>query len=159
MKLRTGPIQETEKLLVVEDQRKPGRCWRRTVMTARAAEDELRKAGSTWTPRELGSSIFRNAPMNFVLPAGKYQAIRVVLGAGADRTGGVLPPVCHLSMAEKAVWRPPSPEQIAAWRAWEELKAAHGEEMQSFVKWLPVPVGDGRALGRSPFCIQEVGKS
>jgi stage II sporulation protein R len=143
LQVRDRILKETEKLLVVEDQEKALAvlaAYRDDL--ARAAEDELRKAGFNYDATvELGEFDFPERAYEFgVLPAGKYQAIRVVLGAGGGQNWWcvLFPPVCHLSMAEKAGVEAPSPEQIKLrWRAWEELKAAHGEEMQqALVKWL-----------------------
>ncbi len=143
LQVRDRILKETEKLLVVED--------RETALAvlaanrenlARAAEDELCKAGFNYGAAvELGEFEFPERAYEFgVLPAGKYQAIRVVLGAGGGQNWWcvLFPPVCHLSMAESTGGGAASPEQIKLrWKAWEDLKAAHGKEMkEALVKWL-----------------------
>ncbi|NLW56196.1 MAG: stage II sporulation protein R [Firmicutes bacterium] len=143
LRVRDRILKETEKLLVVEDREKAlAVLAAHREDLARAAEEELRKAGLNYNAGvELGEFEFPERAYEFgVLPAGKYQAIRVVLGAGGGENWWcvLFPPVCHLSLAEKTADDTLSPEQIKLrWKAWEELKAEYGEDLkQALVKWL-----------------------
>lgn len=142
LQVRDRILKETEKLLTVEDREKAlAVLAANREYLARAAEDELKKAGFNYGAAvELGEFAFPERRYEFgVLPAGKYQAVRVVLGTGGGENWWcvLFPPVCHLSLPEKTADRR-SPEQIRLrWKAWERLQAEHGEDMkQALVEWL-----------------------
>lgn len=93
-----------------------------------AALDELRRNGYVYSARvRIGRFTFPEKEYPFgVLPAGEYNALRVILGEGNGRNWWcvLFPPVCHLTMEEKP--KNQGEEVRLRWRAWENL--AHRKE-------------------------------
>ena len=109
----------------------------------KAAEDELARHGFSYSATvSLGEYGFPARQYEFgVLPSGKYQALRVVLGEGQGRNWWcvLFPPVCHMVMAEK---KPASEQETIRlrWKALEDLQANKDELMKKawaeWAKWL-----------------------
>jgi stage II sporulation protein R len=104
-----------------------------------AAEDELRKHGFAYRASvEVGEFNFPERHYEFgLLPAGQYQALRVVLGKGQGQNWWcvLFPPVCHLTMAEK---KPATEGETIClrWKALEDLQKNRKELAEkAWVEW------------------------
>ena len=103
-----------------------------------AAEDELKRHGFPYRAAvDVGEFGFPERHYDFgVLPAGKYQALRVVLGQGQGRNWWcvLFPPVCHLTMADQTV-KEVEPIHLR-WKALEDLLDRKDElQKKAWVEW------------------------
>lgn len=103
-----------------------------------AAEDELKRHGFPYRAAvEVGEFGFPERRYDFgVLPAGKYQALRVVLGQGQGRNWWcvLFPPVCHLTMDDRTA-KEAEPIRLR-WKALEDLRERKEElEKKAWVEW------------------------
>lgn len=117
-----------------------------------AAQDELRRHGSTYPVQvEMGRFSFpTRAYGTKILPAGEYEAVRVVIGRGNGRNWWcvIFPPLCFLNVdtgnhLRRVEVRPTPQEQEARLRViirWETEVAPH--------LVLPTPVTYGLAVPR-----------
>jgi stage II sporulation protein R len=103
-------------------------CAQRSQLVA-AAEDELARHGFPYRAVvEVGEFVFPERQYDFgMLPAGRYQAVRVILGQGQGRNWWcvLFPPVCHLTMADQT--REETEPIRLRWKALEDLKARKDE--------------------------------
>ncbi|NLY92038.1 MAG: stage II sporulation protein R [Firmicutes bacterium] len=139
--VRDRILKETAVLLAgVDDRAAALAALRRNQATlVAAAEEELHKHGFSYRATvEVGEFRFPERHYEFgVLPAGNYQALRVVLGNGQGRNWWcvLFPPVCHLTMAEEK----PAGERERIrlrWKALEELER-NKEQLakKAWVEW------------------------
>lgn len=88
-----------------------------------AAEDELERHGFPYRAVvEIGEFVFPERHYAFgMLPAGKYQAVRVILGQGQGRNWWcvLFPPVCHLTVGDQS--KEESKPIRLRWKALDEL--------------------------------------
>ncbi|HEY8391747.1 MAG TPA: stage II sporulation protein R [Capillibacterium sp.] len=139
--VRDRMLQETAALLAgIGDQKAALAMLKRNrAVLAAAATDELRKHGFAYRAMvEVGEFRFPERHYEFgVLPAGNYQALRVVLGKGQGQNWWcvLFPPVCHLTMAEEKPAK--EREQIRLrWKALEDL-GRNKEQLaeKAWVEW------------------------
>lgn len=101
----------------------------------RAAEDELRKNGFDYCARVyIGRFSFPEKEYPFgKLPAGEYNALRVVLGQGEGKNWWCIlfPPICHLTTEEKLLKEARGTEEEIRlrWKVLEELLAKKDQYM------------------------------
>ncbi len=137
--VRDRILRETEELLAVESREEAlERLAEKKGYLIQAAEDELQKYGFTYhAGLEMGEFNFPERKYEFgVLPAGQYQALRVVLGKGSGENWWcvLFPPVCHLTTEPKENL---SQEKLKLrWKAWEELKEEKVKIMEkAWMEW------------------------
>lgn len=137
--VRDRILRETEELLAVESREEAlERLAEKKGYLIQAAEDELQKYGFNYhAGLEMGEFNFPERKYEFgVLPAGQYQALRVVLGKGSGENWWcvLFPPVCHLTTEPKENL---SQEKLKLrWKAWEELKEEKEKIMEkAWMEW------------------------
>lgn len=137
--VRDRILRETEELLAVESREEAlERLAEKKGYLIQAAEDELQKYGFNYhAGLEMGEFNFPERKYEFgVLPAGQYQALRVVLGKGSGQNWWcvLFPPVCHLTTEPKENL---SQEKLKLrWKAWEELKEEKEKIMEkAWMEW------------------------
>ncbi len=137
--VRDRILRETEELLAVESREKAlERLAEKRDYLTQAAEDELAKHGFNYHAwLEMGEFIFPERRYEFgVLPAGKYQALRVVLGKGSGQNWWcvLFPPVCHLTIEPQT--KPTQEKLKLRWKALEELKKEKEKIMKkAWIEW------------------------
>ena len=133
LSVRNRILEETEELLAVNTKEEAMVILAdHRDYLAHTAENELRKQGFNYSVAvEMGEFEFPERSYEFgVLPAGSYQALRVILGEGKGRNWWcvLFPPVCHLSFEEKTEV---SAEKLRLrWKALENLQAEQGALME-----------------------------
>lgn len=140
--VRDRILQETGALLAGSADRRAALATlrRNQRVLAAAAEDELRKHGFPYGATvEVGRFRFPERQYEFgVLPAGNYQALRVILGKGQGQNWWcvLFPPVCHLTLAEE---KPDQEERERIRLRWKALEDLLGRKEQladkAWVEW------------------------
>jgi stage II sporulation protein R len=137
--VRNRILQETERLIKIKESDEALDLLRRNRRNLQAAVvDELQRNGYTYSARiQIGRFAFPEKEYTFgTLPAGEYNALRVILGEGAGRNWWcvLFPPVCHLTTEEKPKHQ--GEEVRLRWRAWEDLVNRKEELVTAAGDWV-----------------------